>query len=69
MSAQEADRIFTVAEAAAVLGRCVAMVRRYCADKQLPAELKGKTYVIRAADLAAFTRPDRGWTRGKRRSH
>jgi excisionase family DNA binding protein len=54
VSAPKVDELLTVQEAAHLLKRSSALLRRYCADGRLQAQLMGKTYVIRRSDLEVF---------------
>ncbi len=48
--------LLTVPDAAARIGLDRSMVRRYCAEGRLPAQRIGRDWLIRWADLNAFTR-------------
>jgi excisionase family DNA binding protein len=57
-------RLLTIPETADRLGLSIAMVRRYCATGQLPAQKMGRDWVIRPRDVERFASTPR--RRGRR---
>jgi len=64
--ANDASPLLGVREAAAELGRSVALIRRMCAAGRLRAQKVGKTWVIAPDDLSAFQALDRPRGRPRR---
>ena len=63
------DRLFTLAEAATITGYTQRRLRQLVRKKILPADLYGKTYVVRESTLDQFVsehRPTTGRPRGSK---
>lgn len=63
------DRLLTLAEVSEVTGYTQRRLRQLAAKKTLPAELYGKTYLVRESVLDRFRetyQPDRGRPRGSK---
>jgi excisionase family DNA binding protein len=63
---QPQGRLLTVPEAAERLGLSIAMVRRYCAQGQLPAQKLGRDWAIRRRDIEQFAAAPRRSGRPRR---